>query len=318
MNTVSRRTILLTGLLVPTLAYGQNFPSRTVTIITPFAPGASSDGVARILGEKLAQLLGQPVVVENKPGAGGTTGLIALARSGADGHTIGIGATGALVINPHVPDASANFEPLRELTPIAKLVDIPLVLVANPDAGVKSLKELIERSQQKPDGLSYGSTGVNSAQHLAIELLKKATKANLVHVPYRGSAPAMTDVLGGQIPLCSVDLTSAHPHIKAGKVVPLAIMSAQRVDMAPEIPTVAEQGVPNFEVSAWLGMLGPAGIPKDIVVRVSDQIKTSLADNGVRERVRQISCVNAYLDSAAFAAFLARESAKMRDVVRSG
>lgn len=318
MNKISRRSILLTGLLVPTMAYGQHFPSRTVTIITPFAPGASSDGVARIVGEKLAQLLGQSVVVENRPGGGGTTGLIALARSGADGHTIGIGATGALVINPHVPDASANFEPLRELTPIAKLVDIPLVLVANPDAGVRSLKELIDRSQQKPDGFSYGSTGVNSAQHLAIELLKKATKANLVHVPYRGSAPAMTDVLGGQIPLCSVDLTSAHPHIKAGKVVPLAITSARRLDLAPDIPTVAEQAVPNFEVTAWLGMLGPAGIPKEIAVRVSEQIKTSLADPVVRERVRQISCVDAYLDSSGFAAFLERESAKMRDLIRPG
>jgi tripartite-type tricarboxylate transporter receptor subunit TctC len=318
MNKISRRSILLTGLLVPTMAYGQHFPSRTVTIITPFAPGASSDGVARIVGEKLAQLLGQSVVVENRPGGGGTTGLIALARSGADGHTIGIGATGALVINPHVPDASANFEPLRELTPIAKLVDIPLVLVANPDAGVRSLKELIDRSQQKPDGFSYGSTGVNSAQHLAIELLKKATKANLVHVPYRGSAPAMTDVLGGQIPLCSVDLTSAHPHIRAGKVVPLAITSARRLDLAPDVPTVAEQAVPNFEVTAWLGMLGPAGIPKEIAVRVSEQIKTSLADPVVRERVRQISCVDAYLDSSGFAAFLERESAKMRDFIRPG
>jgi tripartite-type tricarboxylate transporter receptor subunit TctC len=318
MSAISRRTVLLTGLLAPTIAYGQHFPSRPVTIITPFAPGASSDGVARILGEKLAQLLGQPFVVENRAGGGGTTGLIALARSSPDGHAIGIGATGALVINPHVPEASANFEPLRELAPIAKLVDIPLVLVANPDAGVGSLKELIDRSQRKADGFSFGSTGVNSAQHLAIELIKKATKANLVHVPYRGSAPAMTDVLGGQIPLCSVDLTSAHPHIKAGKVVPLAIMSARRVDLVPDIPTVAEQVVPNFEVTAWLGMLGPAGIPNEIVTRVSEHIKTSLADSVVRERVRQISCVDAYLDSSDFTAFLQRESARMRDLVRSG
>jgi tripartite-type tricarboxylate transporter receptor subunit TctC len=318
MKAISRRTILLTGLFAPAIAYGQTFPSRAVTIITPFAPGASSDGVARIIGEKLAQLLGQPFVVENRPGGGGTTGLIALARSSPDGHTIGIGAAGALVINPHIADASASFEPLRELAPVAKLVDIPLVLVANPDTGIRSLKELIDRARQKSDGLSRGSTGVNSAQHLAIELLKKATRANLVHVPYRGSAPAMTDVLGGQIPLCSVDLTAAHPHIKAGKVVPLAVMSAKRVDLAPDIPTVAEQGVPNFEVSAWLGMLGPAGIPKEIVVRVSEQIKTSLADNVVRERVRQISCVDAYLDSSGFAAFLERESARMRDLVRSG
>lgn len=290
---------------------------RTVTLIAPFAPGASADGIARIIGEKLAPLLGTSVVVDNRPGAGGSTGLINLARSTPDGHTLGVGATGALVINPHVPETSANFDPLRELAPIAKLVDIPLVLVANLSAGISSLKEMVEQSKQKPGSLTYGSTGVNSAQHLVVELLKKATQANLVHVPYRGSAPAMTDVLGGQIQLASVDLTAAAPHIEARKVMPLAVTSARRVDLAPDIPTIAEAAVPNFELTAWIGMFGPAGLPKDVVTRVSEHVRTALADTAVRARVRQLACLEAYLDPPSFGAFLETESAKMRDLVRS-
>ena len=252
---LSRRVLLGTGLLAPTLAYGQGFPSRSVTIIVPFAPGASADGIARLVGEKLGDAFGKPSVIDNRPGAGGTTGLMALARSAPDGHTLGVGATGALVINPHVAEFSANFNPLKELTPIAKLIDIPLVLVAHPQAGFRTIGELIAQSKDKAGGITFGSTGVNSAQHLSVELLKKTTGAKLVHVPYRGSAPVMTDLLGGQIPLASVDLTSADPHIKAGNAVPLAITSPKRVDLAPEIPTIAEAAIPNFDVTGWIGIL---------------------------------------------------------------
>jgi tripartite-type tricarboxylate transporter receptor subunit TctC len=313
---ISRRTVLMSGLLAPTVAYAQQYPSRNVSLIVPFAPGASADGIARIIGEELAQLLAKPVVVENRPGAGGTIGLRALAQSAADGYTLGIGATGALVINPHVAESSANFDPLRELAPIAKLIDIPLVLVAHPQAGFGSLKEMIAQSKTRAGGLSYGSTGVNSAQHLAVELLKKATQANLVHVAYRGSAPTMTDVLGGQIPLASVDLTSADPHIKAGAVIPLAVTSSRRLDLAPNIPTIAELAVPNFEVTGWIGLFGPANLSKDVVLLLSEHVRTALARSDVRQRIRQLVCVEAYLDAPSFATFLQTQSARMRDVVR--
>ena len=313
---LSRRALLGAGLLAPTLAYAQGFPSRNLTIIVPFAPGASADGIARLVGEKLGEAFGKPVVVENRAGAGGTTGLIGLARSAPDGHTLGVGATGALVINPHVPELSVNFKPLQDLTPIAKLIDIPLVLVANAEAGFRTLAEMIAQSKDKPGGIAFGSTGTNSAQHLSVELLKKATGANLVHVPYRGSAPVMTDLLGGQIQMASVDLTSAAPHIKAGKVIPLAVTSPKRVEPAPEIPTIAESAVPGFEVTAWIGMFGPARMDAAIVEQISGHIRQAQSDATYRSRVRNLACVEGFLGARDFAAFLERESNKMRALVQ--
>lgn len=315
---LSRRALLGAGLLAPTLAYAQAFPSRNLTIIVPFAPGASSDGIARIVGERLGEAFGKTVVVENRAGAGGTTGLIGLARSSPDGHTLGVGATGSLVINPHVPEQGVNFKPLQELTPIAKLIDIPLVLVAHPESGFRTLAEMIAQSKQRSRGIAFGSTGTNSAQHLSVELLKKATGANLVHVPYRGSAPVMTDLLGGQIQLASVDLTAAAPHIKAGKVIPLAVTSLRRVELAPEIPTIAESAVPSFEVTAWIGMLGPAAMEAAIVEQISAHVRQMQSDAAFRSRVQNLSCVAAYLGPRDFAEFLERESTKMRGLIQSG
>jgi tripartite-type tricarboxylate transporter receptor subunit TctC len=314
---LSRRVVLGAGLLAPALAYGQGFPSRAITIIVPFAPGASSDGIGRLVGDKLGEAFGRPSVIENRPGGAGTTGLIALARSAPDGHTLGIGAPGALLINPHVADAGASFNPLRELAPIAKLIDIPLVLVAHPRAGFRTLNELIAQSKEKAGGITFGSTGVNSAQHLSVELLKKATGANLVHVPYRGSAPAMTDLLGGQIPMASVDLTSADPHIKAGTIIPLAVTSPKRVELAPDIPTIAETVVPNFEVTAFLGLFGPAGVPQAIVDQVAGRIEAVRADAAYLARIRTLACAEGFLGPREFAPFLERESAKMRGLVQS-
>jgi tripartite-type tricarboxylate transporter receptor subunit TctC len=315
---LSRRALLGAGLFAPTFAYAQGFPTRNLTMIVPFAPGASSDGIARIVGEKLGEALGKTVVVENRAGGGGTIGLIGLARSAPDGHTLGVGATGALVINPHVPELAVNFKPLQELTPIAKLIDIPLVLVANPESGFRTLAELIARSKERSGGISFGSTGTNSAQHLSVELLKKATGANLVHVPYRGSAPVMTDLLGGQIQMASVDLTSAAPHIKAGKAIPLAVTSLKRVEPAPEIPTIAEIAVPGFEVTGWIGMLGPAGMDAAIVEQIAAPIRQVQSDATYQSRVRNLACVEAFLGPRDFAAFLERESAKMKGLVQGG
>ena len=314
---LSRRALLGAGLLAPTFAHAQGFPSRNLTMIVPFAPGASSDGIARIIGEKLGEAFGKTVVVENRGGGGGTIGLIALARSAPDGHTLGVGATGGLAINPHVPELAVNFNPLKELTPIAKLLDIPLVLVANPDAGFRTLAEMIAQSKQKPGGITFGSTGTNSAQHLSVELLKKATGANLVHVPYRGSAPVMTDLLGGQIQMASTDLTSAAPHIKAGKAIPLAVTSLKRVEPAPDIPTIAELAVPGFEVTGWIGMLGPAGMDPAIVEQIATPIRQLQSDATYQQRVRNLASVEAFLGPKDFAAFLERESAKMKGLVQA-
>jgi tripartite-type tricarboxylate transporter receptor subunit TctC len=310
------RILTFALLLVSGSALAQT-SQKTIQILVPFAPGASSDGISRIIANELAPRLSRQIVVENKPGAGGSLGLMTLAKAAPDGETLGVGATGALVISPHLAGAPP-FDPLRELAPIAKLIDVPLVIVANPAVGPKSIKEMIERSKATPGGITFGSTGTNSGQHLTMELLKKVTGANLVHVAYRGSAPAVTDLVGGQIPLAVVDLTSAHPHIKAGTLIALAVPHTHRTAMAPEIPTVAEAGVPGFgRIGGFIGMFGPAGTPAPLVKRLSQEVGAILAVPQVEDKVRLLSVEPGYTDDVAFARMLAEESAKWKELLQS-
>ncbi|MBI3433926.1 MAG: tripartite tricarboxylate transporter substrate binding protein [Proteobacteria bacterium] len=291
---------------------------KPMQFVVPFAPGGSADGIARVVALELGKRLERTVVVENKAGAAGALGLSVVAKSAPDGDTLGLGAPGALVINPHFPGALLA-EPLRDLAPIAKLIDIPIVIIANPATGPKSVRELIERAKASPAGLTYGSTGVNSSQHLAMELLRLATGANLVHVPYRGSAPAVTDVLGGQIPLASVDLTSAFPHIESGRVLALGLVHAQRSALVPNIPTVAEGGVPGYGISqGFMGLFAPAGVAAPIVQRLSKEIGAIMALPDVQARVRPLAVQVAYANSDDFAKFLSAESAHWKQVIQSG
>ncbi|MFL6807104.1 MAG: Bug family tripartite tricarboxylate transporter substrate binding protein [Xanthobacteraceae bacterium] len=311
-----RCAVIAAILLWPALAAAQ-LSQKTMQIVVPFAPGASADGIGRIIATELSARLGRQVLVENKPGAGGSLGLMAVAKAPPDGDTLAIAATGALVINPHLQNATA-FDPLRDLVPIAKLIEIPIVLVANPASGPKSVVELIAQAKTNPGGVSYGSTGVNSGQHLAMEMLKQATGANLVHVPYRGSAPAVTDLLGGQISVASVDLTSAYPHIQAGTLIALGLADEKRSALVPQIPTIAEQGVPGFgRPSGFIGLFAPAGTPAATIRRLTNEIRDSLATADVQARVRQLAVDVAYLDDATFARFLAAESAKWKQTIQS-
>jgi tripartite-type tricarboxylate transporter receptor subunit TctC len=308
---------LLSGLLLASSSALAQTGQKSVQIIVPFAPGASADGIARTIANELGPRLRRHVVVENKPGVGGSLGLMALAKATPDGDTLGVGATGALVISPHLPGATP-FDPLRDLAPVAKLIDVPLVIVANPTVGPKSIKEMIERSKASPGGVTYGSTGTNSSQHLTMELLKQATGANLVHVPYRGSAPAVTDLIGGQIPLAVVDLTSAHPHIRAGTLIALAVPHTGRTAMAPEIPTVAEAGVPGFgRIGGFIGLFAPAATPAAVVNRVSREVGSILSTAEVKEKIQVLSTEPAFADDVAFARMLADESGKWKELLRS-
>jgi tripartite-type tricarboxylate transporter receptor subunit TctC len=308
---------LLSGLLLASTSALAQTGQKSIQIIVPFAPGASADGIARTIANELGSRLGRQVVVENKPGVGGSLGLMALAKAAPDGDTLGVGATGALVISPHLPGAPP-FDPLRDLAAVAKLIDVPLVIVANPTVGPKSIKDMIERAKASPGGVTYGSTGTNSSQHLTMELLKKATGADLVHVPYRGSAPAVTDVVGGQIPLAVVDLTSAHPHIKAGTVIALAVPHTRRSAMAPEIPTVAEAGISGFgRIGGFIGLFAPAATPAPIVTRMSREIGSIMSTAQVKKKVRLLSAEPAFEDDAAFARMLAEESRKWKEVLQS-
>lgn len=292
-----------------------SYPERAITLIVPFAPGASADGIARIIGRKLSASFGKPVVVDNRPGAGGATGLMALAKSAPDGYTIGMGATGAIVINPHLPDA-APLNPQKQLMPLAKVADIPLVFVSAANQP-KTIRELVDRAKNTKDGLSYGTPGQYTSQHLAGELLASMAKTPLVAIPYKGSAPALTDVLGGQIPAAVVDLTSAAPHIKTGKVNAVAVTSASRSSIAPEIPTIAESGVPSYSAPAWMGMFLPVNTPAAIASRLSGEIKKVMADPEVQREIMTLAAEPGYLGPQEFQRFIDNESKKWASVIGS-
>jgi tripartite-type tricarboxylate transporter receptor subunit TctC len=311
-----RISLLFAGLALAGPAAAQT-SQKAIQIIVPFPPGGSADGIARIIATEIGERLNRQVFVENKPGAGGGLGLQILSKSAPDGDTLSIGATGALVINPHVP-GSTGFDPVREIMPVAKLIDIPIVLVSNAKTGPKTIKEMIERAKSTSGGLSFGTTGANSSQHLAVELLKRATGANLVHVPYRGSAPAAMAVIGDQIPLASVDLTSGHPHIKAGTLTALGVTAAQRARTAPEIPTIAEGGVPGFNGSSgYIGIFAPPGTPAARVRQLSSEIAAVMAKPEVQAKIALLSVEPAYADEAAFGRMLAADSAKWKELFKT-
>ena len=303
--------------MAPADAGAQN--SKTIQLYVPFAPGGSADGIARILANELSTSLNRQVVVVNQPGAGGTIGLVTTAKAAPDGDTLAIAATGALVINPHLPIAGGgSFDTLKELAPVAKLIDIPIVLVSNARGDLKDMRTVLARAKSLPEGLTYGTTGANSSQHLAVELLKKVTGANFVHVPYRGSAPVVTGVLGDQIPLGSVDLTSAHEQIKAGKLIGLGVPSAQRAKTAPDIPTIAEAGVPGFNGSSgFIGLMAPIATPAEKITEISQAVGVIMAKPDVQAKVALLSVEPAYENQTRFASFLAAESKKWSELLKT-
>jgi tripartite-type tricarboxylate transporter receptor subunit TctC len=310
------RALLLALLLLPAPALAQ--PSqKSIRIIVPFAPGASADGIARAISIDLGKRSGKSVVVENMTGAGGSQGLITLSKAPPDGDTLGVGASGALLINPHIAGSNAP-DLLRDLMPVAKLIEVGIVVVANPKTGPKTIKELIERAKASPQGISYGSTGVNTGQHLTMEMLAAHTGANLVHIPYRGSAPAIVDLIAGQIPVASVDITSAYPHIVAGRAIALGMAEFKRSRAAPEIPTIGESGVMGFGRSGgFIGLFAPRATPPSVVKRISAEVKEILDSPAVLAALKPLTVSASYEDSDTFAKFLAAEAVQWKKTLQS-
>ena len=298
-------------------AAAQNYPSRSIKIIVPFAPGASSDATARALAHDLQGRLGQTVVVENMGGGGGVTGVQSMARSAADGYTLAIGAAGGMVITALMPGSPPNWAPEKDVLPVARLVDVPMVIVAHPTVGPKSLADAIEKAKASPDGLTYGSTGANSGMHLSVEFLSYVTKAKLVHVPYRGSAPAVTDAVAGQVPFVAVDLTSALPLLEGGKVTGLAVITAKRVPFAPTVPSLGELGYKGFESSPFLGLFAPVGTPGAIVETLNKHVKEIVQSEDFKKRMHTVALEPSYLDAAGFAKFLDEDRVRWREVLKA-
>jgi tripartite-type tricarboxylate transporter receptor subunit TctC len=294
-------------------ALGQPYPSRPVRFIVSFPPGGSTDLVARAIAPRMAERLGQQVVVENRPGAGGNIGVDAVAKSAPDGYTIGLAAAGALSVNASLY-ASMPFNPEKDLAPITSLALIPFFLIAHPSQPA-TLQEVIAAAKGK--SLSYGHGGNGSAMHLSGELLKMMTRTDLVAIPYKGSAAVATDVLGGQVPLGVTDVPAAIANVRAGKIRALGVTTKRRIGAAPEVPTLDEAGVPGYESIGWFGAVAPAGTAAGVIDRLNAEMTSALADPAIRERVLQAGVEPFTSTPAEFAAFIRDETRKWSEVIRT-
>ena len=300
---------------IATLA-GAQYPDKPIRMIVPFAAGGVTDTSGRVIAEALSRRLGQPIVVENKPGASGNIGTQMVVNAAPDGYTLVLGFDGTLVINPHV-FADFPFDVTKELAPIGKIGDATLILVAHPSFPPKTLQELIAYSKKQPNGVSYGTSGVGGTPHIAGELLKIRTGANLTHIPYKGGGQAMTDALGGNVPLVYTAVAGALTHVKAGRLVPIAVSSAKRSPSMPEVPTFIESGVPGFEASSWVAVLAPAKTPRAIVDKLNRELNAVLTSPETVEKLATLGIVATPGTPEQLAAQIRTDLAKYGAVVKA-
>ncbi|WP_298236413.1 tripartite tricarboxylate transporter substrate binding protein [uncultured Azohydromonas sp.] len=292
-TTLRRRGALALLASLPLLAargaLAQGYPYRPIHLVVPYAPGAAADQLARVLARPLAQALGQPVVIDNRAGAGGTLGADMVAKASADGYTLLLGTDATQATNLHLT-RKFPYDPLRHFTPLASAAFNPIVLLVHPSLPVHSLAELIQYAKAHPRALSYGSSGLGTPHHLAGELLNERAGIAMLHVPYKGGAPAMSDLLGGSINVLFASLATALPHIRNGQVRALAVTQAQRLSGLPQVPTIAET-LPGYVLAGWLGFFAPAGLPAPIQARLHTEINKALADETVRSALEQAGLV---------------------------
>lgn len=274
------------GLATSMAAFGQTYPSKVITFVVPFPPGGGPDLLARVLGEKLAPALGQPVVVENRPGAGGLIAAGQVAKSPPDGYTLLVTPSNTIMIAPHLmaKGAGGGVDVLKDFAPVILPGTTPTVLAVNPQLGVKTTAELAALAQKSAD-LAYASSGNGSAMHIAGELFKKAANVNMVHVPYKGAHPAVVAALGGEVKVIYMPLGGIVQHIKSGKLVALGVAEKTRTPLMPDLPTLGEQGFKGVEVNAWYGVLAPAATPPAVIARLNQEINTALQAPDVRARL---------------------------------
>jgi tripartite-type tricarboxylate transporter receptor subunit TctC len=303
------------GAMLAAGAFAQGYPAKPVKVVVPYPPGGPTDIVARVVSQKLAEQTGQQFLVENRAGAGGNIGAEAVARAPADGYTLLV-ATTAHAINPSL-FKSLGYDLQKDFAPVSQLTGGPLVIVVNPSLPAKSVQELIALAKSKPGKLNFASSGNGQSTHLSAELFSSMAGIKMNHVPYKGSAPALTDVIGGQADLMFDTMLSAMPQVKTGKLRALAVTSAARSPAAPDLPTVAESGLPGYAAIAWNGLLAPAGTPKDVVAKLNAELKKTLETADVKERFAAQGFAAAWSPPEQYAAFIQSELAKWAKVVKA-
>ncbi|ACM34303.1 MAG: tripartite tricarboxylate transporter substrate binding protein [Diaphorobacter nitroreducens] len=320
LHHTTRRTLLASLAVaaagaLPLGALAQNFPTKPITIIVPFSAGGTTDILARIVGQGLTTELGQSVVVDNKPGAGGNIGGSLAAKAAADGYTLFMGTVGTHAINQSLYK-KMPFDPVKDFAPLSRVATVPNLLVAHPSQPFKTVKEMIAYAKANPGKITFGSPGSGASPHVSGELFKSMTGTDLLHIPYKGSAPAMTDLLGGQTSVMFDNMPSAIQHVRSGKLRPIAVTTAKRSPELPDVPTIAEAGVPGYEATSWFGMFAPAGTPKPVLDKLHAALIKVLNQADVKKKIAEQGGDVVAETPAQFAAFIKAESVKWGKVVK--
>ncbi len=295
-------------------AQAQDYPTRPVRVVIAFPPGGPTDFVGRLMTDKMSAALGQRVYIENKPGAAGTVGADSIAKEDPDGYSLFLTTSGAVAVAPHIM-ASVPYDPLRDFAPIALVTKVTEVLVVTPKLGIKTVKELIALAKEKPGAVAFASTGIGSPPHLAQELLDVSAGVKFLHVPYRGAAPALTDLLGGQVQVLAADLPVLIAQIQAGALVPIGAAADKRDALLPDVPTLAEQGYPNTEASNWYALLAPAKTPPAVIAKLNKAVSDALNDPAVHDKLVKAGATPVGGTPEALGAFMKSEYEKWGKVV---
>lgn len=305
---------LVCATLLPVAAHADKWPDKPIRLVVPYSPGGGADNAARVLSQKLTASLGQSVIVENRPGGSGIIGAQNVAQAPADGYTVLYDAS-TFAVNPAL--RKMPFDPVKDLVPVSLAITVPNILVVPPNAPYKTVGEFVDYAKKSPGKLSYASYGAGSAAHLIGELLKKEAGIDLLHVPYKGGAPALTDVMGGQVSSYFANAASGLNYVKTGKLRALAVTSSKRMPALPEVPTLAESGFKNFEVLEWNGFFVPKGTPKEVVARLSQEIQAAIKDPETRKRLEALGLDPVGSTPEAFGKFLHSEMERWAALVKS-
>jgi tripartite-type tricarboxylate transporter receptor subunit TctC len=315
MKCIARLAAIALFALTAVAARGDTFPSRPIRIVVPFAAGGATDLIARVVGQKLTESLGQAVVVENRPGASGMIGADLVAKAPPDGYTLLMASTAEIAINPSLY-SKMSYDPQKDLAPITLAGVTPLILVVNPASPLHSVADIVKEAKAHPGTISFASAGNGSVQHLSGELVKVLTSTDMVHVPYKGAAPALTDVLSGQVTMFFSGMPPAMPHVKSGKLRALAVTTPKRSPAAPDVPTMAEAGVQGFDISNWFGLLAPAGTPPGILDKLHDEAVKALMQPAVKERLAEQGAEVVADSREHFGAFIKAEADKYAKLIK--